>query len=121
MKKELQPYFKNLPKDRLNRLKELHSLILELFPSATTSMKYKMPTYEWQDGWVALANQKNYISLYTCGPQHLASFKKKYPDLKTGKGCINFRDKDEIPYSALKDVITSAITSPKGSYKNNLA
>ena len=39
MKKDLQPYFKNVPKDRLNRLKELHSLILKLFPSAITAPK----------------------------------------------------------------------------------
>ena len=49
---------------------------------------------------------------------HIACFNNRignvtrFPGIKTGKGCINFRDKDDIPYSALKEVVTSAITSP---------
>jgi len=48
-------------------------------------MKYKMPTYQVGDGWVAIANQKNYISLYTCGYHHIVGFKNNNPGIKTGK------------------------------------
>ena len=74
-----------------------------------------MPTYRAKDGWVALANQKNYVSLYTCGSHHLVEFKKKHPDIKTGKGCINFKETDPIPVAAMKKVITHAIEHPKES------
>ena len=113
MKENVRTYLENTPAHRKKTLAAIHRLILKFFPKAEVSMKYKMPTYEWLDGWVALANQKNYISLYTCGPQHLEVFKNKHPKIKTGKGCINFRDKDEIPFSTLEDVIISAITTPK--------
>ncbi len=80
-----------------------------MYPSARPSMKYKMPTYELETSWIAIANQKNYISLYTCSAEHISSFKKKYPKIQTGKGCINFKDSDEIPYEYLKPVIKSAL------------
>jgi uncharacterized protein YdhG (YjbR/CyaY superfamily) len=72
-----------------------------------------MPTYRKGEGWVALANQKNYISLYTCGYHHIESFKTHYPDIKTGKGCINFRDKDDIPLKDIEAVVRHAIEHPK--------
>jgi len=76
-------------------------------------MLYKMPTYQVDDGWVAIANQKRYVSLYTCGYHHIADFKAKHPQIKTGKGCINFRQKDELPLDDLKAVVTHAIMHPK--------
>jgi uncharacterized protein YdhG (YjbR/CyaY superfamily) len=76
-------------------------------------MSYKMPTYRAVTGWVALANQKNYISLYTCAASHLESYKQKYPEQKTGKGCINFRDGDEIHLDDLEAVIRHAIENAK--------
>lgn len=73
------------------------------------SMRYKMPTYELGEGWIALANQKDYISVYTCSAEHIVNFKKKHPKIKTGKGCINFKDGDDIPLNDLKGVIKSAM------------
>lgn len=77
--------------------------------------KYRMPTYQYGEGWVAIANQKNYISLYTCGYHHIESFKQKHPGIKTGKGCINFKDKDSLPIQDLKAVVRHAINHPKGA------
>ena len=109
----LDNYIKNLPDHRKKSIEILHSIIVGLFPDITIDMKYKMPTYHKGDGWVALANQKNYVSLYTCGYHHIESFKAKYPQIKTGKGCINFKDKDPIPVEDLKPVIEHAILHPK--------
>ena len=111
---EVAEYFKAVPRMRKAQIETLHAAIMQSFPKATVDMTYKMPTYRYGDGWVALANQKKYVSLYTCGPQHLESFRKKFPDYKTGKGCINFREKDEIPVEAVKAVIRHAILHPKG-------
>jgi hypothetical protein len=70
-----------------------------------------MPTYRHGDGWVALANQKNYISLYTCAESHIETYKRRLPRQKTGKGCINFRARDEIYYDNPEYVIRHAIES----------
>lgn len=91
------------------RLLAIIKLIKSLYPEATESMKYKMPTYEYKDGWVSVANQKHYISLYTCSVQHLKTFKQKHPTIKTGKGCINFKDNDDIVLEDIRPVIISAM------------
>lgn len=75
------------------------------------TIKYRPTSYA--GGWVAIANQKNYVSLYTCSALHLVTFKAAYPGYKTGKGCINFRANDEIPMAAIENVIRHAIEHPK--------
>ena len=94
-------------------MEKLHTMISDLYPKAVVDMAYRMPTYRVGDGWVAMANQKHYISIYTCGQHHIEPFKAKYPHIKTGKGCINLRDRDEIPFSDLKLVVRHAIEHPK--------
>jgi len=113
MHQELNKYIESIPENRHDRFMSIHNLILQLYPEATIDMNYKMPTYRVGDGWIALANQKNYISLYTCGISHLESYIQKHPQQKTGKGCINFRDRDQIHLDDLTMVITHAIESPK--------
>ena len=106
-------YISDQPGQRRQRLESLHSLILGLYPDAQVDMHYKMPTYRAGNGWVAMANRKQYLSLYTCAASHLESFKIQYPDIPTGKGCINFRDKDPLDTEAIEKVVRHAIESPK--------
>jgi uncharacterized protein YdhG (YjbR/CyaY superfamily) len=113
MNKDVRRYLTAVPDDRKETVIKLHDLILGLFPDAEVDMSYKMPTYRHGDGWVALANQKHYVSLYTCGEHHIAGFRDKYPAIKTGKGCINFRSKDPVPVTALKQVIRHAMRQKK--------
>ncbi|HUT39754.1 MAG TPA: DUF1801 domain-containing protein [Gammaproteobacteria bacterium] len=113
--KEVLAYFESVPESRKERVDTLHSLIVSLYPNAVVDMKNKMPTYVVGDGWVALSNQKQYISLYTCGYRHIEGFKAKNPGIKTGKGCINFKDSDGLPIGDIKSVVKHAIEHPKGT------
>lgn len=106
----LSSYIENLPKNRIKRFQAISSLIVKLFPNVEQSMKYKMPTFEVNEHWIALANQKNYLSIYTCNALHLISFQKKHPEIKTGKGCINIKDNDQFEIDDLISVITSALS-----------
>lgn len=94
---------------RRQRVDSIRQLVMRMYPDAVESMRYKMPTFEWGEGWLAVANQKNYVSLYTCAAQHLIAFKAAHPAIKTGSGCINFRDREMIPLDDLKTVIKSAL------------
>ena len=110
---DVQAYFDSVPEQRRSRLTTLHELIVGLYPNADISLRYKMPTYHYGDGWVAIANQKNYISLYTCSASHIRAFKRRHPSIKTGTGCINFRARDDLPQEDIRDVIRHAIEHPK--------
>ena len=99
--------------ERRKLVDTLRALIMRLYPNATADMRYKMPTYHAGDGWVAIANQKNYVSLYTCGAHHLANFKRKHPKIKTGKGCINFKPTEALPLADIEQVVRHAIDHPE--------
>lgn len=113
MNSEVQDYLDAVPQERKPVVDKLHELIIGLYPDAAVDMSYRMPTYKAKDGWVAIANQKHYVSLYTCGAHHLVAFRDKYPRIKTGKGCINFKATDRIPMQAVKTVIKHAIEQSK--------
>ncbi|MBL7000452.1 MAG: DUF1801 domain-containing protein [Gammaproteobacteria bacterium] len=106
-------YFCGLSEQRRQIVLQLHQLIVQLYPDVDVNMAYKMPTYKAHGGWVALASQKHYVSLYTCTAQHIAGFKLEYPSIKTGKACINFKPHDPLPLEALQKVIKSAIETSK--------
>jgi len=106
----LEDYLDKQRGARGRRLREIHALIERLYPDAEVSMKYRMPTFEWNGGWVAIANQKHYVSLYTCAAEHLNEFRHAHPEIRTGKGCINLRDGDELPVEDLALVVRSAMS-----------
>lgn len=105
----IEHYIESIPEQRRERFISIHKRILKLYPDAIVDMSYRMPTYRHGEGWIALANQNNYISLYTCAESHIETYKSRHPQQKTGKGCINFRARDEIVYDDLDDVIRHAI------------
>ncbi len=113
MNKEVKRYLDSITDDRKPLVQQLHALIVGLYPDAEIDMSYRMPTYKVKDGWVAIANQKRYVSLYTCGAHHIADFKKIHPHIRTGAGCINLKVTDQVPVPALKRVIKHAIEHPK--------
>ena len=65
---------------------------------------------------IAIASQKNYVSVYTCDATKIEAFKQVHPEIRTGKGCINLKDKDELPLQALDDVIAKSLGYPKLFY-----
>ena len=109
----LKQYLGALPETRRERMSLLHQRVLSLATDITVSMRYRMPTYQRTEGldehWLAIGNQKHYVSVYTCGPHHLATVRKKHPTGKGGKGCLNFREGDELPMRDLDGVFRSAL------------
>ncbi len=105
MKDEVEEYVNNVPAERVERFCGIIETISRNVPQAEKLIKYKMPTFQLGDAWIAVANKKNYISIYTCAGNKIVAFKQKYPKIKTGKTCINIRDSDEFD---LKDL--AAIT-----------
>ncbi|MDQ3686818.1 MAG: DUF1801 domain-containing protein [Acidobacteriota bacterium] len=108
MNNEIEAYINNVPTERRERFRGIMETIKHNVPQAESVIKYKMPTFQVGDAWLAVANKKNYISIYTCESDKIAVFKQKYPKIKTGATCVNIRDTDDFE---LKDLaaITKAI------------
>ena len=97
-----QDYINSLPQQRRERVLALQKMILDVAPDATLDMHYKMPTYHVGDQWVAMASQKFYISLYTCKRENIENFRNACPEIRTGQGCINFKDTDKLAEGAIR-------------------
>lgn len=110
VKELIDEYINSLDPMRQQRVKALHRFILAQYPDAQVSLQYKMPTYHQGNGWVSIASQKHYVSLYTCAREHIQPYIDRHPTVKYGKGCLNFRDGDDIDWAALKPVLLSAFS-----------
>ena len=109
----IENYYSDLPKDRMKRINKIRTVFLSSEIGISETFKYKMPTFEKDGNWVALANNKNYISVYFCSEELIKNIKKKYPDINTGKGCVRLRDNDKILLNELKKSFLTAMRLKK--------
>ncbi len=75
---------------------------------------YKKEPIVWPT--IALANQKNYVSLYVCSVdagQYVAEkYKKALGKVSVGKSCIRFKKFDDVNLPVLKKVLLAAAKNP---------
>lgn len=107
--KLIDDYIARLPEARSARGRVLHALVLKLFPTAVMSLDYRMPTYRVGEHLFAWASRKQYLSVHTCSSERITAFKRKRPEVKSGVGCLNFRDSDTFTASELRAVVKEAL------------
>ncbi len=120
-------YIALLPADRREAIEFLHTFIQKTAPSLTPHFAYNMlgygsfpylnskkETMEWPV--IALANQKQYISLYVCavrdGKYIAETHKKALGKVSVGKSCIRFKKIEGLDLATLKTVIKAAEKHP---------
>jgi uncharacterized protein YdhG (YjbR/CyaY superfamily) len=102
-------YLSHVPLSRRERALALHGLILSLFPQTEVSLERRMPTYRLGEEWIAWANQKRHLALYTSAEERIAGFRARHPDVDAGKGCLRFRDSQRLPLADLAQVVRRAL------------
>ena len=120
-------YLAAVPAERKATILKLHSFIRKTVPKLKSHFAYNMLGYgSFQSrnykkemiSWptIALANQKNYISIYVCSideGQYIAEkYKKDLGKVSVGKSCIRFKKFEDINLPALKKVLVSAAKNP---------
>lgn len=103
-------YVSNLEGIRKKRAIIILNYIRENYKNVIESNKYNMPTFELNHTYIAFASQKNYFSFYTHERRVIKSLKHKIPTLTVGKGCVKFKDTEEIPEKILKQCIDRIFT-----------
>jgi hypothetical protein len=123
----IDEYIDSVPEDRKDAIKFLHDFIQKAAPTlkprfATNMLGYGSFTYldskkqplDWPV--VALANQKNYISVYVCALEDGQYAAEKHaPSLgkvSVGRSCIRFKKLDDINLDEFKKVLKIAEDSP---------
>lgn len=125
--KTVTQYLRAVPAERKQLIEFLHDYIQKAAPSLKSHFASNMLGYgsfsyrnhknepiQWPV--IALANQKNYVSLYVCAVQdgkYIAeTFAKELGKASVGKSCIRFKQLEEIHLPTLKKVIQLAVKHP---------
>lgn len=120
-------YLSALPPQRRKPVEFLHDFIQEACPALKPHFAYNMLGYgsfpyknykkemiQWPV--VALASQKNYISIYVCaldGKQYLAEkYKKDLGSVSVGKSCIRLKKLEDLDLATLKKILKAAEKKP---------
>lgn len=125
--KSVKEYFNMLPNDRRKLLYFLDAFIKKTSPKLKQHFAYNMVGYgifKYKNykkeiiNWpvIALASQKNYISLYVCaidkGEYIAEKYKNELGRVSVGKSCIRFKKLEDLNFKALEKVIKLATKSP---------
>jgi hypothetical protein len=123
----VESYLASVPKERKEDVMFLHEFIqksaTKLKPHFAYNMlgygsfpylNYKKELITWPT--IALANQKNYISLYVCsvedGKYIAEEHKKELGKVNVGKSCIRFKKISDLNLKTLKKVLQLAQKHP---------
>jgi hypothetical protein len=113
-------YFDQIEEPRKSEVKAIHSMIRkvapELKPKIVSGMiGYGSYHYKYASGregdWpvIALASQKNYISVYVCAAEsgkYLAEQRKnELGKVSVGKSCIRFRRTEDVNLAVLEQLV----------------
>lgn len=125
--KSVEEYLAAVPEERREMIDFLHEFIQKAAPSLKPHFAYNMIGYgsfpyenykkekvEWPV--VALANQKNYVSVYVCcvkdGGYVAEKYKNELGKVSVGKSCIRFNKLEKVNLPVLKKVIKEAAKKP---------
>jgi len=123
----VKKYLEDVPDNRKKAVLFLHKFIQETVPNLKVHFAYNMIGYgsfpytnykkeklRWPT--IALANQKNYISIYVCalekGEYLAVTHKDKLGNVNVGKSCIRIKKFEDINLDVLKEIILLAADNP---------
>jgi uncharacterized protein YdhG (YjbR/CyaY superfamily) len=107
-----EQYLDALPPERRAEIERVWGVVREHVPRGyAEEIGAKFLSFKAGGDWlVALANQKNYISLYLMPLYMFPEMKAKFETaadgkLKYGKSCINFKRAEELPLKAIGEIV----------------
>ena len=108
-----QEFLSRLPIDRKTEIEKVWQVIRDFMPNGySEEIDAKYLSFKVDKDWyVALANQKNYISLYLMPiyvfPELKIPLDKSEKKIKCGKGCVNFKKAEELPLEIIGEIISA--------------
>jgi len=107
-----EQYLDHLPAERRAEIERVWGVVRAHVPEGyAEEIGEKFLSFKAGDDWlVALANQKNYISLYLMPLYAFPEMKAKFDaaadgKLKCGKSCINFKRAGELPLEVIGEIV----------------
>lgn len=114
---------KKLDEPRQTEMRKIHEFVLKTVPKLKPFIiagmigygKYHYKSKSGREGeWavIALASQKNYVSLYVCavnGKEYVAEkYKKLLPKANIGKSCVRFKKFGDVDCNVIEKMLVEA-------------
>jgi uncharacterized protein YdhG (YjbR/CyaY superfamily) len=98
-------YLEAVPPERRKALEALRSLVFQVAPDATETLRYGLPAYDvGGEALCQFASQKHYVSLYL-DPRIVDRYRGELEGLSLGKGCVRFRKLDRLPLETIERML----------------
>ncbi len=105
MSKEVDAYIKKFPEHVQKNLQAIRQTVLKAAPEADELISYGMPAYKINGNiLIYFAGYKNHIGLYATPSGH-AAFEKELSKFKQGKGSVQFRLDEPLPFSLIRRIV----------------
>ena len=106
---QVDAYIADVPMEKQAIVQELRDWIHETLPILDETFQYKMPVFDHKGMVCALAARKHYFSLY-CNTDVVEKYREALGKLNVGKGCIRFRQLDDLPMETIQTILEESIT-----------
>lgn len=107
--KTIDEYIAGFPEEVQQILQKIRSVIRQEAPLAQEAISYQMPTFKLNGNLVHFAAFKNHIGFYPT-PSGTEKFQKEIARYKSGKGSIQFRLDEPIPYDLIRKIVIFRVT-----------
>ena len=109
--------FKKFPKEQQKALLETLAAAEKLFPSATRTIAWGMPTLKiGQDNLCHVMGFKNHNSLFPSSGAIASNLKKELAQFNVSKGTIQFDSEKPFPKPLLKKILLARLAQINSSY-----
>ncbi len=102
--KDIDEYIAGFPPDVQESLQKMRTIIREASPDAEEALKYRMPTFVWQENLVHFAAFDKHIGFYPT-PSAIEAFSTDLKDYAHAKGSVQFPLNRPVPFALVKQMV----------------
>ena len=127
--KTIEQYIAEVEETRRGDIQALHDMVREVAPELEPTMDFGMLGYgkvqykyasgregEWMK--IGIANNKQYISLYSCAADEngyvAERYKERLPKANIGKSCVRFKRLSDLDEETLRELIRETAAASWG-------
>lgn len=110
-------YLEALPAERRKALETLRAMIEKAAPQAKPTMKYGLPTWEWNGPVFALASRPKDMEIYVNEADLVAKRKRTLGDVEVGTTSVRFKRIEDLNLAVLAGLLADAADRRKGGVK----
>ena len=107
-------YLDELPAERKRALETLRAMSEKAAPKAKGSMKYGLPSWEWNGPLFALASKPAGMELYVAEADLVAKRKRSFGDVEVGTSSIRFKRIEDLNLAVVAGLLADAADRRKG-------